>query len=239
MIRKFARRLLGGFREAGRRRLRELPAPEQMRKILERERTRAERSRAELSIVAFAAPADASTDDTLINVVEVLQTRLRTTDVLGRLDSHRVAVLLPGTATAGAWQVADNVLRNFPADVPAPQCQVYCFSSQDGTNGPDLFEQAEPSTTATREAAPMDALFLEPMPVWKRGVDLLGAIVGGIVLMPLLLSVAVAIKLTSPGPLLFCQQRSGRSGKKFTIYKFTSFARWWSTPNHKSKPWPR
>ncbi|KVK89305.1 undecaprenyl-phosphate glucose phosphotransferase [Burkholderia cepacia] len=41
-----------------------------------------------------------------------------------------------------------------------------------------------------------------------------------IVLMPLLLVVAVAIKLTSPGPVLFTQRRRGADGQTFDIYKF-------------------
>ncbi|KAG8150852.1 undecaprenyl-phosphate glucose phosphotransferase [Burkholderia catarinensis] len=43
-----------------------------------------------------------------------------------------------------------------------------------------------------------------------------------IVLMPLLLAIAVAIKLTSPGPVLFTQQRRGADGRTFDIYKFRS-----------------
>ena len=54
----------------------------------------------------------------------------------------------------------------------------------------------------------------------KQMIDLLGAlfllIVSGI---PLLV-IALLIKITSPGPVLFRQQRSGLNGKPFTIYKF-------------------
>ncbi|MDS0790667.1 undecaprenyl-phosphate glucose phosphotransferase [Burkholderia pseudomultivorans] len=41
-----------------------------------------------------------------------------------------------------------------------------------------------------------------------------------VVLMPLLLALAVAIKLTSPGPVLFTQRRRGVDGQTFDIYKF-------------------
>ena len=57
----------------------------------------------------------------------------------------------------------------------------------------------------------------------KRLGDVLGAAVGLLVLGPLLmLPIAVAIKLTSPGPVLFSQRRSGARGRPFTMYKFRS-----------------
>jgi undecaprenyl-phosphate galactose phosphotransferase/putative colanic acid biosynthesis UDP-glucose lipid carrier transferase len=54
----------------------------------------------------------------------------------------------------------------------------------------------------------------------KRGVDLVLAILGGILALPLLIIVAVLIKLESAGPLIFKQRRRGFNGREFTIYKF-------------------
>ncbi|WP_421656985.1 sugar transferase [Leptothermofonsia sp. ETS-13] len=54
----------------------------------------------------------------------------------------------------------------------------------------------------------------------KRMIDFIGAFVGLIVLSPLFLGVAIAIKLTSPGPVFFCQERTGLHGKVFHIWKF-------------------
>jgi len=54
----------------------------------------------------------------------------------------------------------------------------------------------------------------------KRLFDLVGAALGLIVLSPLLLMIAVWIKLDSPGPVLFRQQRVGRYGRLFAIRKF-------------------
>lgn len=56
----------------------------------------------------------------------------------------------------------------------------------------------------------------------KRGLDVLGASLGIIVLMLPSLAIAVAVKLTSPGPVIFKQVRSGKRGKRFTILKFRS-----------------
>lgn len=54
----------------------------------------------------------------------------------------------------------------------------------------------------------------------KRWLDLAGAISGLIVLAPFLVVVAVAVRLTSPGPAFFRQVRVGQFGKPFRIFKF-------------------
>lgn len=56
----------------------------------------------------------------------------------------------------------------------------------------------------------------------KRAVDVVISIIALVILSPLLAITAIAIKLTSPGPVLFKQQRLGLHGKEFTIYKFRS-----------------
>jgi len=56
----------------------------------------------------------------------------------------------------------------------------------------------------------------------KRGFDILVSLLGLIVLSPLMLIIAVAIKLSSPGPVLFKQERVGLNKKHFTMLKFRS-----------------
>lgn len=56
----------------------------------------------------------------------------------------------------------------------------------------------------------------------KRAMDLVGAIVGMILLAPFLLLVALAIKLESKGPVLFRQTRYGFNQRPFNVYKFRS-----------------
>jgi exopolysaccharide biosynthesis polyprenyl glycosylphosphotransferase len=56
----------------------------------------------------------------------------------------------------------------------------------------------------------------------KRALDVVGASIVLTLLAPLLAVVAVAIKLNSKGPVLFTQQRAGRGGRFFKLYKFRS-----------------
>jgi len=56
----------------------------------------------------------------------------------------------------------------------------------------------------------------------KRGVDVIGAVVGLTLGAPLLALIALAIRLDSPGPIVFRQARVGAGGELFEIYKFRS-----------------
>jgi exopolysaccharide biosynthesis polyprenyl glycosylphosphotransferase len=54
----------------------------------------------------------------------------------------------------------------------------------------------------------------------KTAMDKVGAVVGLLICAIPMLAIAVAIRWTSPGPAIFLQQRGGRNGKPFTMYKF-------------------
>ena len=56
----------------------------------------------------------------------------------------------------------------------------------------------------------------------KRAFDITASAVGLTVLSPLLFLIALVIRLTSPGPVLFRATRIGRGGRTFTLYKFRS-----------------
>jgi putative colanic acid biosynthesis UDP-glucose lipid carrier transferase len=64
----------------------------------------------------------------------------------------------------------------------------------------------------------------EPLDTFERGmkrlIDILGALAGLVLLLPLLLLTAALIKLDSPGPIFFRQKRCGFNGRPFDIFKF-------------------
>jgi lipopolysaccharide/colanic/teichoic acid biosynthesis glycosyltransferase len=57
---------------------------------------------------------------------------------------------------------------------------------------------------------------------FKRVLDIAGSAAAMIFLLPVFAAIAAAVKLTSPGPVLFRQERVGRYGRKFTFLKFRS-----------------
>ena len=69
----------------------------------------------------------------------------------------------------------------------------------------------------------------------KRIVDLAGALFGLIVFSPLMLVTALLIKITSPGPVLFSQERIGLHNRPFKMYKFRSMEV--QDPNKEKSQW--
>ena len=112
---------------------------------------------------------------------------------------------------------------------------------RDGGSGPDALgprrlnpvhpaqegrQQPAPAAAAPEEGADrahasqsIQALFNRPPQWWKRALDIAGATVGLILFAPAMLISMAAIRLVSPGPALFRQQRAGLGGEAFTIYK--------------------
>jgi Undecaprenyl-phosphate galactose phosphotransferase WbaP len=59
----------------------------------------------------------------------------------------------------------------------------------------------------------------------KRFMDLCLVILGGVVFLPLFLIIALLVKISSPGPVLYGHRRLGKNGKYFTAYKFRSMVK--------------
>lgn len=75
----------------------------------------------------------------------------------------------------------------------------------------------------------------------KRTTDIVLAIILILLSSPFMLFAAIGVRLSSPGPILFRQERVGRNNKTFTIYKFRSMvvnkdeAKGWTTPHDARK----
>jgi lipopolysaccharide/colanic/teichoic acid biosynthesis glycosyltransferase len=198
-----------------------LPA-KQFDRALERERARSDRTGEAFSVIIFALGPGKPQRDVVPHLAAILQQRLRTTDDAGLLDQRRVGVVLPATPASGAWTVVDDVCVCIPAGLELHECTVYTYP----TNWPA--EQAadeEDDCAASDDDRPvraMETLFVRMMPGWKRAIDIAGAAMGLLLLAPLFVVVAAAIKLTSRGSVFFRQKRSGLGGREFMMVKFRS-----------------
>ncbi|MBU1653001.1 sugar transferase, partial [bacterium] len=80
--------------------------------------------------------------------------------------------------------------------------------------------------TAQVRGVPLIDVFPDILSPWertfKRFIDIMFALVVLIIGFPFFVFIGICIKLDSPGPVLYSQQRVGRGGKVFTLFKFRS-----------------
>lgn len=194
---------------------------------LARERKRAERSGRAFVLMLLDAdvpvPSHRAVD--LAKAASVILASLRDTDVAGWHSADRVLGVIFTELGDASPQLALTSLR---ARVTAAlrsavsaehldhiRLSFHCFP-----------ESALPSDTRRFDVTILypdlirhEALTRAPR-LMKRIVDVTASVVGLIVACPLLLAIAIAVKLTSPGPVLFRQQRIGQYGVPFTFLKF-------------------
>ncbi|HIK54101.1 MAG TPA: sugar transferase [Synechococcales cyanobacterium M55_K2018_004] len=86
-----------------------------------------------------------------------------------------------------------------------------------------------PAEILARHSFDLDAPLTTPHPSvhswFKRSLDVLGSLVGLFILTIIFVPIAIAIKLDSPGPVLYKQKRCGLQGRHITIYKFRTMVR--------------
>jgi len=90
--------------------------------------------------------------------------------------------------------------------------------------GDEIIASAEAETGAAAAPEPASALLTEPLSGFqalvKRLVDIGLSLAVLVVCAPLMLAIAVAIRLASPGPVIYSQGRVGKDGITFNVYKF-------------------
>lgn len=189
---------------------------------LARERMRVDRNGSTLAVLTIQLPSDRSTSQDYDFLGRLLLRRLRITDTVGFLSDRRVGVLLPDTPKSGAWKVASDICSVYPVGHDRPDCDVLIYPDDSSPrheparlDGARNVRGGAPSSTPTS----IDTLLAEALPPWKRAIDVIGATAGLIAAAPLLLLCAAAIKLTSPGPVIYTQEREGLAGRRFQMYK--------------------
>lgn len=191
--------------------------------MLRRERARADRGGRPFALVIFRGPRNAQHAKLIKPIAAAVQLRMRETDEWGWLDGKAIYAVLFDTGSSGARQFVADVCQAVQRNIPRPGVTVYSYPAMQGSDKENSGTFAGLSVELDESGADIQKLSASlamPLPAWKRAMDIVGATCGLIALSPILLATAAAIKLTSPGPVMFCQQRSGLGGKPFTLFKF-------------------
>ena len=150
-------------------------------------------------------------------VLEQLKNKVRETDILGYLGENIIGILLPATDEKGAQQFKKkmiNINTNPLFSISTATYPDLLFSEilAENQNQADCYPLLlDDSAKSNRFGYSL-----------KRSLDIVGALVAILLFSPLMLITALAVKITSPGPIIFKQTRVGRNGILFTFYKFRS-----------------
>jgi len=182
------------------------------------EKLRAQRSKSTLSIILLTLEKEIEGKPINMNeIFDLVREKTRDTDIVGYVNHTTIGVLLPHTDDKGAKELCAKLVNGNQN----PQ-----FSTTVSTYPDHIFDSLAKTGSIRPDAFPFhlndskDALWFKLL--LKRGVDIVGSIIGMLALMPVMLITAVAIKVTSPGPVIFKQIRLGKQGIPFTFYKFRS-----------------
>lgn len=140
--------------------------------------------------------------------------------VLGGLDD--LERVLEGTPTDAIYLALPTT---HAAEMPGILKRLERFSL-DVRIVPDVPPRFLTQSMAVNELDGMPILSYRECPLYglggagKRAVDLLGALVGILVFSPVMLAVAIAVRLSGPGPIIFRQRRVSLGGDTFEIFKF-------------------
>ena len=162
---------------------------------------------------------------------------MRPSDEVGWFSSHEIGVILPDTPPKGAEKFGRDICQKIFGANASIHFDIYTYPKNNNRKSP-----IGPGNHSTQHKnSPLTVVYntdyknisdrelkvngLEPIlgkgiPLWKRGIDIFGAVFGLILCLPVFLGVAALIKCISPGPVFFRQKRVGYLGKTFTMLKF-------------------
>jgi lipopolysaccharide/colanic/teichoic acid biosynthesis glycosyltransferase len=216
-----------------------IPSPEEFSRILERERERSDRTGQGFSLVVFEYGENNPDIDAMRTLRDcILSRKVRAIDEVGWFKEGSIATLLACTSPDGAQKFANDVVNGIPAGIEAPICRVFTYPSTRIFKGNGEGEEREDiddetirpkdsragirsiSESSRIESEKIEKIMGRPIPLWKRFLDIFGAVVGLILFSPLFLLIAILIKIVSPGPVFFRQERIGYLGRPFMFWKF-------------------
>jgi lipopolysaccharide/colanic/teichoic acid biosynthesis glycosyltransferase len=194
------------------------PVPDEFLKDLRREMRRAERTQAALSLAVYRIDNHQDQDAVQADrLLESLHDAKRETDMLGLVGDNTIALLFPDTDEKGVGVFMRKLDARVGSIPLAPVIATYPDDLFDSlSNGARPLPTLEPFLACGTGADGNTGYALKPM------LDLVLASLALCLLAPLMLVVALVIRLTSPGPAIFKQTRLGRGGEPFTFYKFRS-----------------
>ncbi len=202
---------------------------ESFRRVIAVERKRTERSKAPfiLMLLEVANYGAEKAGSALDSVMSVLLSSSRDTDLVGWYrESTTVGALFTGLVAGDKSSILSTILSRVSAslrdELTFEQFNLVSISLHYFPDDWDGDRQDRPSNPALYPDLTSQDEGRRPLLIMKRGIDIFGGLLLSILCLPFCLIIALAIKATSKGPVLFKQQRVGHHGRQFKFLKFRS-----------------
>ncbi|HXS76325.1 MAG TPA: sugar transferase [Terracidiphilus sp.] len=202
---------------------------ESFRRVIAIERKRTERSKAPfvLMLVEVANQSSAKSAPALETVMAALLASSRDTDVVGWYKGASTigAVftgLVSGEKSAILMTILTRATSTLREELSFEQFNLISISLHYYPDDWDENGPGRPSNPALYPDLSKQASNKQPMLVLKRTIDIVGSLILIAVFFPFCVLIALVIKLTSKGPILFRQMRVGQHGRQFEFLKFRS-----------------
>ena len=219
--------LLSGSQSEG---VRDVLSEEAFRRMIVIERKRAERTNDPFLLMLLECVDRQSQEDftrALDNLMSALLSATRETDVIGWYRQHQaIGLLFTGLASDCKDTSLGTILSRVSAvlrdDLTFEQFSGISISLHlfpDEWNHKDSGSPSDPVLYPDLHEVKKDKRTKQSL---KRAIDILGSALLLILCLPMFVVIAIAVKVTSKGPVFFQQQRVGRYGRHFTFLKFRS-----------------
>lgn len=203
---------------------------ESFRRVIAIERKRTERSKAPFVLMLLEVANHQGAEKTtqaLDSILSVLLSSSRDTDLVGWYkDRITVGALFTGLVVNDKNSILSTILTRVSStlrdELTFDQFNLVSISLHLFPDDWDHTSTGRPSNPALYPDLSSNDRGKRPLLIIKRAIDILGGAVMLALCAPFCLIVAIAIKCTSKGPVLFRQQRVGQYGKQFTFLKFRS-----------------
>lgn len=199
------------------------------RRVIAIERKRTERSKAPFVLMLLEVDGQHAAKATraLDSGMTVLLTTSRDTDLVGWYSAkNTIGVLFTGLITGDKNSILTTILsrvsKTLREELTFEQFNLIKISLHYYPDDWDEKGPGRPSNPALYPDISSRDKGKQPMLILKRSIDIVGGLILTLICLPFCALIAIAIKATSKGPILFRQMRVGQHGRQFTFLKFRS-----------------
>jgi len=203
---------------------------ESFKRVIAIERKRTERSKSPFVLMLLEVANHQGAERTsaaLDSVVSVLLASSRDTDLVGWYkDRMTVGALFTGLVVSDKISILSTILTRVSTtlrdELSFEQFNLVSISLHFFPDDWDHDSSGRPSNPALYPDLSTQDKGKRPLLIMKRAIDIVGGAILALLCLPFCVLIALVVKATSKGPVLFRQQRVGQYGKQFTFLKFRS-----------------